>query len=136
MSEENEAVVRRFIEECVNRNNLSLADELFSPGYINNAATSDIPPDLEGYKQRLAYMIEAFPDLNIAIEDIFSYEDRVAVRLTVRGTHKGSYIGVPPTGVQATWTAIAIYKLEDGQIVERWENRDEHALMKQLGMLQ
>ena len=136
MSVENETVVKRYIEECINRNNLDLADELFSPSYVNNAATSDIPPDLDGYKRRLAYMIEAFPDLNIAIEDVFSYGDKVAVRLTVRGTHKGSYMGVPPTGKQATWTAIAIYKLADGQIVERWENRDELALRQQLGMVQ
>ena len=134
MSEENETLVYRFIEECINQNNLELADELFSSGYINHGATSDIPPDLDGYKRRLAYMIEAFPDLNIAIEDIFSYGDRVAVRLTVRGTHKGRYLSVPPTGKQATWTAIAIYRLADGQIVERWENRDELSLMQQLGM--
>ena len=136
MSEENETLVHRFIEECINQKNLALADVLFSPDYINHAATSDISPDLEGYKHRLGYMMAAFPDLNIAIEDVFSERDKVAVRLTVRGTHKDNYMGVPPTDKQATWTAIAIYKLVDGQIVERWENRDDLGLMRQLGIVQ
>ena len=136
MSRENEAIVRRFIDQCINQKNLALADELFAPDYVNHAATPDIPPDLEGYKQRLGYMIAAFPDLNIAIEDVFSEEDKVAVRLSIRGTHEGDYMGAPPTGKHATWTAIAVYKIEDGKIVERWENRDDLGLMRQLGMAQ
>ena len=136
MSEKNETVVKRFIEECINRKKVELMDKLFSPDYINHAATSDISPDLEGYKERVRYMIAAFPDLSIAIEDLFSDGDRVAVRLTARGTHQGSYLGVPPTGELATWTAIAIYRVVDGRIVERWENRDDLGMMRQLGLLQ
>ncbi len=68
---ENESVVRRFIEECINQRKLELVDELFSPTYVNNAATADISPDLAGYKQRLAYRVKGSPDLHLTIEDIF-----------------------------------------------------------------
>ena len=78
----NESVIRRFIEECLNERKFELVDELFSPNYINHAATQDIAPDLEGYKQRLAYMVHGFPDLHVQIEDIFSAGDKVALRLT------------------------------------------------------
>ena len=61
MSKNNETVVKRFIVECINRKKVELMDKLFSPDYINHAATPDISPDLEGYKERLRYMIAALP---------------------------------------------------------------------------
>ena len=136
MSDQTESVVRRFLEECLTGKRVAVIDELFSPGYVNNAATSDITPDLEGYKERVGYMIESFPDLKIDIHDIFSVGDRVAVRLTARGTHRADFLGVAPTGRRMSWTAIAIYRVVDGRIVERWENRDDLGMMQQLGLVQ
>ena len=132
---ENESVVRRFIEECINQRKLELVDELFSPAYVNNAATADISPDLAGYKQRLAYMVKGFPDLHLTIEDIFSVGNKVAIRLTVRGTHQEVFMGIPATGKHATWTAIAIFQIADGRVVQRWENRDDLGLFTQLGVV-
>ena len=133
MSAENEVVVRRFIEECLNQRNPELVDELFSADYVNNAATPDISPNLEGYKQRIAYMLKGFPDLHCKIEDLFSSGDRVAMRLAASGTHEADSMGLRATGVRAVWTAIAIYQVVDGRIVQRWENRDDLGLMQQLG---
>ena len=136
MSEQTETVVRRFLEECLTGKNMALMDELFSPEYVNNAATPDISPDLDGYKKRVGYMIEAFPDLSIEVHDLFSDGDRVAVLLTASGTHSANFLGVAPTGERASWTAIAIYRVVDGRIVERWENRDDLGMMRQLGLVQ
>ena len=134
MSSENEDVVRRFINDCINERQLELLHELFSPDYINHAATSDISNDLDGYKTRLGYMIEGFPDLNIEINDSLSIGDMVVVRLTIRGTQLGIYFNKPASGRQATWTAIAIYRITEGRIVERWENRDDLGLLQQLNI--
>jgi len=131
-SERNELVVRRFIEECINNKRLDLVEELFSPEYVNNAATPDISPDLEGYKQRLSHMFEAFPDLHITVEDSFATGDKVAIRLTAGGAHQGQYMGIPATGKDVTWTATAIYHVVGERIVERWENRDDLGLLRQL----
>ena len=131
-SERNELVVRRFIEECINNKRLDLVEELFSPEYVNNAATPDISPDLEGYKQRLSHMFEAFPDLHITVEDSFATGDKVAIRLTAGGAHQGQYMGIPATGKDVTWTATAIYHVVGERIVERWENRDDLGLLQQL----
>ena len=131
-SERIESVIRRFFGECINNRRLDLIEELFSPEYVNNAATPDISPDLEGYKQRLSYMTQAFPDLHVTIEDIFSVGDKVAIRLTASGTHQGQHMGIPATGNHAIWTATAIYQVVGGRIVERWENRDDLGLLRQL----
>ena len=134
-SQRNETVIRRFIEECLNQRQIDLVDELFSSDYVNNAATADISADLEGYKKRIAYMIQGFPDLHVKIEDIFSAGDRVAIRLTATGTHRGECMGIQATGKHATWTATAIYQIADGQIAQRWENRDDLGLLRQLGVI-
>ena len=135
MSEENVAVVRRFVEDCLNGRNPDLVDELFSPDYVNYAAPAGVPPDLEGYKERVASVLRGFPDLKVKIEDIFSDGDRVAIRLSASGTHKGDSLGLSATGRFASWTATAIYQVADGKIVQRWENRDDLGLMQQLGAL-
>ena len=127
-----ELVIQRFIGECINNRKLDIVDELFSPEYVNNAATPDISPDLDGYKQRLSYMLQAFPDLHITIEDIFSAGDKVAIRLTANGTHQGQGMGIPASGKHAIWTATAIYRVVGGRIIERWENRDDLGLLRQL----
>ena len=134
MSEETEGIVKRFIEECLNRRDLDLVNQLFSPDYVNYAATQDISPDLEGYKQRIAYMFTSFPDLHVKIEDIFSDEDKVGIRLTASGSHMGDLMGFSATGRYAEWTAIAIYQVSDGKILKRWENRDDLGLMEQLAI--
>ena len=134
-AEKNETVIRRFIEECLNQRKIDLVDELFSPNYVNHAATSDIEPDLEGYKRRIGYMLQGFPDLHVEIEDLFGVGDKVAVRLTASGTHCAACMGIPATGTHATWTALAIYQIAGGRIVQRWENRDDLGLMQQLGVI-
>ena len=133
MSEENEAVVRRFVEDCLNGRNPDLVDELFSPDYVNYAAPAGVSPDLEGYKERVASVLRGFPDLQVTIEDLFSDGDRVAIRLSASGTHKGDSLGLSATGRFASWTATAIYQLVGGKIMQRWENRDDLGLMQQLG---
>ena len=135
MSAESEAVVRRFVEECLNGRNPEVVDELFHPAYVTHAATPDIAADLDGYKRRIAYMLEGFPDLRLAIEDIFSSGDKVAIRLTTRGTHANDAMGLRATGKRASWSAIAIYEVVDGKIQQRWENRDDLGLMQQLGAI-
>ena len=133
MSEENEAVVRRFVEDCLNGRNPDLVDELFSPDYVNYAAPEDVSPDLEGYKERVASVLRGFPDLQVTIEDLFSDGDRVATRLSASGTHEADSLGVSATGKFVSWTAISIYQIVDGRIMQRWENRDDLGLMQQLG---
>jgi predicted ester cyclase len=65
-------------------------------------------------------------------EEAIAEGDLVVLRLTVRGTHQGPFMGLEPTGVAATWPGIDIMRFEDGRIVERWAMRDSAGLMAQL----
>jgi predicted ester cyclase len=61
--------------------------------------------------------------------------DKVAIRWAARGTHQGELLGIQPTGKQATWTGISIYRFADGKIVEAWWSKDVLGLLQQLGVI-
>ena len=67
------------------------------------------------------------------IEDIFASGDKVVVRITGRGIHRGEYEGVPPTGKRVSMSGIAIYRIAHGKIVEEWSQADRLDFLRQLG---
>jgi predicted ester cyclase len=80
-------------------------------------------------------LLQAFPDLQITVEDMVAEGDKVAVRWRLRATHQGEFMGIPPTGNQVTMTGIDINRLEGGRLVERWGNEDMLGLLQQLGVM-
>ena len=132
MSEQNKAIVRRFFEEVWNRNNLDLADELLAVDYVDHNAPPGSTGGIEGYKQSVAMFRSAFPDINFALDDILGEGDRVAIRLTGRGTHQGNFIGIAPTGKQVSFGGMTFIRLQNGKIVERWGLSDMPGLIQQL----
>ncbi len=131
----NKDIVRRVLEEIYNQGNLDVADETFAADYIwHNVSGPDVHGP-EGMKQHAIMVRNAFPDIHITAEDMIAEGDRVATRWTIVGTHKGEFVGIPPTGVQVTFTGILISRIADGKIVEEWENSDVLGLMQQLGVI-
>lgn len=133
-AEENMQIVRRIYEEVFDKHNLEVLDERYATDFVYHSPGN---PDLnrEGLKQGLSAYVAAFPDVRMTIEDIFAEGDRVAVRFTARGTHRGEYLGVPPTGKQVTITSILIHRLGGGKMVEDWEWEDQLGVLRQLGLV-
>jgi len=96
--DEQKAVVRRFVEEVFNGGNIALCDELISADAVDHAAPPGVAPGREGVKQVMLMFRAAFPALHEAIEDMVAEGDRVCSRLTLRGTHRGEFMGMAPTG--------------------------------------
>jgi len=132
-TEANKALVRRLIEEAWNQGNPDVIDELVSLDYVLHIDAPG-PPGREGYKRDVLMHRTAFPDLRFTIEDMVAEGDKVVLRATLRGTHRGEYIGIAPTGKQITLTAISIRRITDGQIAEEWVEMDMLGLMQQLGV--
>ena len=78
--------------------------------------------------------LEAFPDLNHKIEDIWSKGDKVVARILIQGTHKGEVMGIRPTGKTLSYFQISIARIVDGKIVEGWRITDNLGMFQQLGM--
>jgi steroid delta-isomerase-like uncharacterized protein len=79
-----------------------------------------------------AMLTEAFPDLQVGVEDMVAEDDRVVARLTFTGTHRGAFRGIEPTGRKVTFGAIRIYQLADGKVVDTWAYQDSIGLLGQL----
>ena len=136
MSEKNKAAVRRLIEELWNKDNLSVADELFAPAYEHNdASTPDVGCGPESEKRRATFYRTAFPDFRLTIRDIIAEGEIVVARWTCRGTHKGDLDGIGPTGKQFNISGVSIVRFADGKMVEGWINWDALGLMQQLGVV-
>jgi predicted ester cyclase len=89
--------------------------------------------DSDGWIQATGSFVEAFPDLRLTVEDLMAEGDRVAARVTFRGTHKGPFQGIPPTNRQVTFTSIEMNRMVDGKVAEHWVEIDLLGLLQQLG---
>jgi predicted ester cyclase len=89
--------------------------------------------DLEGLKKFYATLWGGFPDLTIDIEDMVAEGDSVVWRITAKGTHSGSFQGIPPTGKAVAFGAHYTFHFQNGKIVERWSTLDRLALLMQIG---
>ncbi len=133
-SEQNKAVIRRFIDEVFNSGNVIAIDELVADNVVDHVIIPGLAPGKEGFKQRAAFLLQAFPDLRITIEDQLEEDGKVVGRYTVRGTHKGDFMGIPATGKSIQIGAMDVIRVKDGQMVEHWGQFDMLGMFQQLGL--
>lgn len=134
MSEENKMIARRHVEEVLSQGNLGLIDEIFASDFVGHAASEEkLGP--EAMKQFVAGLRRAFPDLRITVEDQIAEGDKVSMRWTALGTHKGEFQGMPPTGKQMTMTAMTLARIANGKIVESWTEKDSLGMLQQIGAI-
>ena len=128
----NAATLRRFLEESDMRN-LDAWREICTPDYQLHFA-GEAPKSLEEHIQANKAMPEAFPDFRHTIEDIVAQGDRAVFRVTLHGTHQGTFMGIPATGKAIQYTAMGMARFRDGKIAEMWMEADFLGLFQQLGM--
>jgi len=119
--------------DALNAGDLDACMERASPDLIINLA--ELPEPLHGrgiWREGAAMFRRAFPDLHAEIEDIFASGDRVAVRLRMRGTHQGEYLGIPASGRSLSYVSHEFYRVEDGLIAEEWICSDMASLLRQI----
>lgn len=134
-TETNKTIIRRWFAGMINENNPALADELIDPNYVNHFLPPEAGKGPEAEKQIMVMFFSAFPNLTGTIDDLLAEGDKVAVRLTWRGTNTGSFMGMPPTNKQVAFACTNVFRLANGKIVENWPLVDMMSLMQQLGAI-
>jgi steroid delta-isomerase-like uncharacterized protein len=133
-AEVNKALVRRFYEEVWGRGNTDAAFEVFADDYVrHDLRPVEALPGPAGQKKIADDFHAAFPDLEFTVDMIFGEGDFVVGRCTASGTHLGPWGGIEPTGRRATYSAVNIFRFEDGRVAEIWNHRDDLGLAEQLG---
>ena len=132
--EENKAIIRKVIE-AVNKQNLASLDELIAPDFVYHMPMQQIQ-GLEVMKQGVMDEIQSFPDLHVTIEDIMAEGEKVCVRLRETATHKATFRGLSPTGKELSYTAITIWRIVEGKVVEGWGVYDQIDFFKELGVIE
>ena len=135
-TQENKASATRFLEEVMNRGNLSVIDELSSANFVDHSAPPGVSPTNEGFKSFVGMFRMAFPDLHYTLEDSIVEGDLVVQRTTAHGTMKGDFMGMPASGKSATWSEIHITRFENGKAAEHWGVVDQLGMLTQLGFVQ
>jgi predicted ester cyclase len=113
-TEKNKNIVRRFITEALSGRNLSLADEVLAPNYVNGLTGGD----LAAFKGMLTGMSTALSDVRFEIDELVAEGDSVVARWKMEATHTGSLMGETPTGKRVSSRGLTYYRLVNGQIVE------------------
>ena len=120
-TEDNKTFIRRYIEAISGKDKATAV--------VNRYVTD------EELKHHIAFYEAAFPNYELIAEDMIAEGDKVVVRSTFRGTHKGDLMGIAPTGKQVTMPLILIYRLANDKIVEHWMQADALGMMQQLGVI-
>lgn len=139
MSEENKALLRRWFEEVWNKGRAEAIDEMFAEEGVAHGLADASGKELRGpagFKPFFHQFREAFPDIQVIVEDTIAEGDKVVGRCVVRATHRGDSLGFAATGQQMEITGITIGRIKDGKIVEAWNNFDFMAMFQQLCALE
>jgi uncharacterized protein YndB with AHSA1/START domain/ketosteroid isomerase-like protein len=126
------AVVRRFMEEFKNRENLDIVDEVMTSDFVLHLPGKKLPPGPGSQKAVGKAIFNAFSEVHVTANDTIVEGDRVVERHTAHAVHSGAFEGVPATGKRVFWTENHIYRLKDGRIAEAWSEISFHDLMVQI----
>ena len=134
MSDTNEAVVRRFVDEVLNEGDYAAMRELVHTEYVYRSPDQELhgPEALEdlltGYRTGL-------PDMKTSVDDLVVSGDKVVISVTFTGTHTGDLMGIPATGNQVSVHGVVLSRIEEGKIIEEREMLDMLGMFQQLGVL-
>ncbi len=134
MSDDPKQLFRDVVEQIWHRGNLAFIREAFLPRFVGNVNRGPVQ-DLREYRRQVAAARAAFPDIRFAVQQQVGEGDLVVSRYLVRGTHRGDFLGIPPTGRPIAVEGMTMQRLTHGRIAESWTSRDVMGLMQAIGVL-
>jgi steroid delta-isomerase-like uncharacterized protein len=134
--EENKRLARRVPEEIATGRNIDLVEEVYAEDCVEHGPFGESTEGIRANEEQLRSFIDAFPDFEATVEDIVAEGDTVAMRVTLRGTHEGEFMGIEPTENSFEVQNTVFTRIEDGKIAERWVQPDTLGMLRQLGVVE
>lgn len=130
------AATMRRTYELISNGDIAGFGDLVADDFVEHEGGPGFAPDKEGTLDYFRAMLEAFPDLRMEVEDLIADGDKAVARVRVTATHRGDFMGIPPTGATGDIQVIDIMRFDaDGQVCEHWGVADMLSLMQQLGVV-
>jgi steroid delta-isomerase-like uncharacterized protein len=124
----------RRMYDSINAGDIDGFAKLLADDFIEHEETPGLAPTRDGVVAFFRMQLAAFPDMHMAVEDAFGSGDKVVARVHVTGTHRGAFMGMPPTGKSVAVELIDMFRFgDDGRVAEHWGVMDALAMMQQLG---
>jgi steroid delta-isomerase-like uncharacterized protein len=121
--------------ECVNAGDIDGFGDLLADDFVEHEGTPELPPTKAGTLDFFRMLLAAFPDMNMAVDDLIAADDKAVARVTTRATHKGEFMDIPATGNSVEMQLIDIMRFNGaGLVCEHWGVADMLGLMRQLGV--
>jgi steroid delta-isomerase-like uncharacterized protein len=135
--EDNQELVRRWYKDVFEKQDLGLADQIFSADFVTHDPNmpGGWPSGPEGPKAIVKTFKGGLPDATYTLDDQIACNDKVVTRWTARGTHDGELLGIPPTHKRVEVTGIEIERIANGRIAETWVEYDLLGLLQQVGAI-
>jgi steroid delta-isomerase-like uncharacterized protein len=136
-AEENKAIVRRWFDAQSSAvYDLATLDELTAPDFVyHNSSWPEVRTHEERKQKIIIEFTVAFPDLKYDLKDIVAEGDKVVLRYSFSGTHKGEFAGIPPTNKRVDLTSLCMLRLADGKVAEMWVENNSLVMLRQLGVI-
>lgn len=131
----NKAVVARLFEEVSNRRDAGAVPRFWHADVVNHNGMPGQRPGAPGVADGLAGLFAAFPDYHEEVVRLVAEDDLVAAHVVLTGTHRGPFLGLPPTGRTVRCEVMETFRLRDGLVTEMWVVADQLGLLRQLGLL-
>lgn len=132
--DQNKAAERLLKERVWDQHDPDAADEFVDADVIEHNSLLGASDGREGYKRTMRVAFSAFPDAELALDDLIAEGDKVVERWTVRGTHLGEFMGIAATGKRIELHGVDVYRYSAGKRVETWSYFDRLDLLRQLGV--
>ena len=135
MADDRVTLLHEWFDQVWNRGDETAIHRLMAPDCVTHGLRDADGTEVTGKAAFLPFFHTfrtAFPDMRIVIEDSVVEGDKIAVRCTVRGTHRGHTLGFAATQRPVEFTGMCIARVRDGQLVEGWNNFDFSTMSAQL----
>jgi len=131
---DNIEIITRF-EHAFRAADQATIDELADLGLVDHNPAPGHEPTLAGFKQKVAYFLAIFPDLEEDLQDITASGDTVATRWVLTGSQQQEFMGIPASGQPIRIEGMNFYRLRGGRVTDIWTQFDGVAMMQQLGAI-
>jgi steroid delta-isomerase-like uncharacterized protein len=128
----NKTVVKNVYEQVINKGDFAKAEQWIEKNYVDHDPDTPPPGGLEGFKKFFTMFRQAFPDLKMTVEDIFGEGDKVVARVSVTGTQKAEFMGIPSSGKKFKTSLVDILRLKNGKVIDHWGVFDMMSMMSQI----